>query len=185
MKNFTPVEADLKIFNDLKTRIDIEEKDIIQKCSNIQEKKIKFKKDVKNSMIFHIFISFLTIPFAIPLVFSEIYALPFIAAFLLYFLFMSFISTYVYIKSDLSFERTLTTPHLSSIYLNTEELKLIAKFIGQERLKHYLSHEGLKISLKTANDILISKYYQQNYMTNVAKNMANELTSYNDIRNLQ
>ena len=44
MKNFTPVEADLKIFNDLKTKIDIEEKDIIQKCSNIQEKKIKFKK---------------------------------------------------------------------------------------------------------------------------------------------
>lgn len=136
-------------------------------------------------MIFYIFISFLIISFAIPLVFSVIYALPLIAALLLYFLFMSFISTYVYIKSDLSFKRTLTNPHLSSIYLNIEELKLITKFIGQERLKDHLSHEGFKISLKIANDIFISKYYQKNYMKNVAKNIANELTSYNNIRNLQ
>lgn len=178
MKKFLPVNEDLQIFNDLKAKINTVKKNTVQEIELPlnQDKRIKHKKEQRNCLFISVILLAVSIV-AIILFFNKNFLILLGLTVLLSLFLLVIITTsfYSYINSDIDFEKSLININLSSITLNTDELKFISKFMEKERLEEFLSENGLKLSLNLAKHILESEYYQDHYIENMAHKIVSEL----------
>lgn len=177
MTKFLPIEEDLKIFNILNAKINIIKKDTnieIKQSSESEKKKKEYKKNIIHLFfltmsVFFILCFFVFSPDRLPII-SETLSLLLLPSFCL-----MCVCIVSYIKIDHLFEQYLTKINLSRVYLDSEELKFISKFMEKEKLTEYLVENELKLSLKIANNVINSVYYQKKYTKHIANSIIDKL----------